>query len=143
LQKLTYKLPIYTYQIDFGQHVSNIVYIQWMEIGRLNLLSAVGLPVEQTIERGFSPLLVETSISYKQPLLLGDNVLAEVWISELSLASAWIEHRFYNGNGVIAATGRQRGLFVDRASGRPKRLSPEDRALFEPYVMNDSIAPNA
>jgi acyl-CoA thioester hydrolase len=143
LQKLTYELPIYTYQIDFAQHVSNIVYIQWMEIGRLNLLKAVGLPVEKAIERGFSPILVETSISYRRPLMLGDTVFAEIWISELSSASAWMEHRFYSRTGPLAATGRQRGLFVDLASGRPKRLSQEDRTLFETYIINDLIVADA
>jgi acyl-CoA thioester hydrolase len=37
--------PIYTFQIDYAQHVSNIVYIQWMEIARLKLLEEAGLPV--------------------------------------------------------------------------------------------------
>jgi len=61
-------MPICTFQIDFARHVSNIVYVQWMEIGRLLLLKAVGLPVERAAESGAVPIIVETAISYKNPL---------------------------------------------------------------------------
>jgi hypothetical protein len=33
-----------------------------------------------------------------KPLRLGDRVQAEVWLSELSLASAWMEFRFENAS---------------------------------------------
>jgi len=127
MERICYELSIYPFQIDFMRHVSNIVYIQWMEVGRCLLLDAVGLPVPQIAERGFVPVLVDTIISYKTPLRLGDRVRAEVWLSELSHASAWMEFRFENGAGEVAATGRQRGLFIDLESGRPRRMSSEDR----------------
>jgi acyl-CoA thioester hydrolase len=134
MERLRYELQVYPFQIDFMRHVSNIVYIQWMEVGRCLLLDAVGLPIAQTGESGFVPVLVETVISYKKPLRLGDRVQAEVWLSELSLASAWMEFRFENGVGELAATGGQRGLFIDLESGRPRRMSAEDRARFEPFL---------
>jgi acyl-CoA thioester hydrolase len=77
MPKLTYNLPIYTFQIDFARHVSNIVYVQWMEIGRLLLLKAVGRPVEQLVDTGAVPVLVETAISYERPLRMGDTARAE------------------------------------------------------------------
>ena len=141
-QKLTYELTVYTFQIDFAGHVSNIVYVQWMEIGRLLLLKAIGRPVERFVESGIAPVLVETAISYKKPLRLGDTVSAEVWISELTKASAWMEFRFYNGAGELAATGRQRGIFIDLKSGKPKRFSDVDRALFTHYVIGDQAVPS-
>lgn len=60
------------------RHVSNIVHIQWKEIGRCLLLDAEGLPVAQTGQSGYVPVPVETSIRYKTPLRLGDRVRAEV-----------------------------------------------------------------
>ena len=137
MPKLSYDLPIYTFQIDFARHVSNIVYVQWMEIGRLLLLKAAGRPVEQIADTGALPILVETAISYKKPLLIGDTARAQLWISELTNASAWMEFRFYNGAGDLVASGRQRGIFVDIESGRPKRLSEDERAAFAPYVVNE------
>ncbi|MGE0537232.1 MAG: acyl-CoA thioesterase [Pirellulales bacterium] len=135
VQTLEFEPPIYPFHIDFMRHVSNIAYVQWMEMGRCLLLDAVGMSVAQIAEQGFGPVLVETIVSYKKQLCLGDRVRAEIWLSELSNASAWLEFRFHNGNGDVAATGRQRGLFVDLASGRPRRLTPEDRARFEPFLI--------
>ena len=40
-------LEIYTFDIDFAQHVSNITYIRWLEMGRLQFLADAG-PVSYT-----------------------------------------------------------------------------------------------
>ena len=45
-------LEIRTFEIDFAGHVSNIVYIQWLEIARTSLLDAVGLPIPQLVDEG-------------------------------------------------------------------------------------------
>ena len=132
--QISFDLEIYTYQIDFAHHVSNITYIQWMEIGRSKLLEAVGLPVPQIAQQGFLPVLVHTEIFYKQPLYLGDRVGLNLWLSELRGASARIEFRFYNGEEILVAMGNQKGLFVDPNTQRPRRLEPHQRKLFEPYL---------
>lgn len=134
MKKVELELPIYTFQIDFVGHVSNIVYIQWMEIGRLELLKAAGLPADQIADQGIVPVLVSTEIVYKQPLFLGDRVRAEVWVSELRRASARLEFRFYNDENALCASGSQRGLFVHRESMRPYRMPREFRAAFEPFL---------
>lgn len=137
MQKITFEPPIYPFDIDFMRHVSNLAYVRWMEVGRCLLLDAVDLSVAKIATQGFGPVLVQTNISYKRPLYLGDKVRAELWLSELSNASAWMEFRFHNGEGVLAATGRQCGLFVDLASGRPKRVEGEMRERFEAYLIKE------
>jgi acyl-CoA thioester hydrolase len=134
MQKIVFDLDIYTYQIDFMGHVNNSVYIHWMEIGRIKLLEAVGLPIHEIFKQGFAPVLVQTSIIYKSPLYLGDRVQGEMWLSELRNASAIMQFRFYNRHRVLAAEGVQKGLFVDTRTNRPKRLVSDERALFEPYL---------
>jgi acyl-CoA thioesterase FadM len=93
-------------------------------------------------EQGFGPVLVDTVVTYKRALILGDTVRAEVWLSELSHASAWMEFRFHNGLGELVATGRQRGLFVEIATGRPKRIDPSLRKRFEEYLIVDPSESN-
>jgi len=137
MNSIKFELPIYTYDIDFNNHVSNIVNIKWMEIGRLKLLEHVGMPVTKIMEQGFGPLLVDTIITYKKPLLLADKVNAEVWLSELGKASAWMEFHFTNGDGETAATGRQRGMFLNYKTGKPHRISEEDRSRFEVFLRNN------
>jgi acyl-CoA thioester hydrolase len=145
MHKITLDLEIYPYQIDFMGHVNNSVYIHWMEIGRTKLLEAVGLPIHEIAKRGFLPVLVHTTITYKTPLYLGDVPRMELWISELKQASAIMNFHFYNGEGSLAAEAHQKGLFIDRETNRPRRLQAEEREFFNPYVfsqlMDDIVHP--
>jgi acyl-CoA thioester hydrolase len=134
MQTITVSLEVYTYQIDFAGHVSNIVYIQWMEIARIKLLEAIGLPTQEIAKAGFVPVLLHTEISYKKPLFLGDRVQIELWLEELKNASAIMAFQMANQGGDIVAEGRQKGIFFDTATQRPKRLTPEQRDLFLPYL---------
>jgi acyl-CoA thioester hydrolase len=135
VQKAIVEFEIYTFQIDFSGHVSNVVYVQWMEIARLKLLEAAGSSVQEMAQqKGIIPVLTETQIAYKKALYFGESVRVEAWFSELRPASAWVEYRFYNGAGELAASGRQKGVYLYRESLRPYRLSAEERARLEPYL---------
>jgi acyl-CoA thioester hydrolase len=134
MQTISFELEVYSFHIDFIGHVNNTVYIQWMEIGRTKLLEAVGMPTSEIFQQGFVPVLVQTHITYKSPLYLGDRVQVELWISELRNASAVMQFRFHSERRTLIAEGWQKGLFVDRATLRPRRLRPEERALFMPYL---------
>jgi acyl-CoA thioester hydrolase len=116
-----------------------------MEIGRTKLLEAVGMPTQEIFQQGFAPVLVQTNITYKSPLYLGDRVRVEMWISELKNASAIMQFQFYKEQGTLAAEGWQKGLFVDTQTMRPRRLRPEERSLFAPYVHSklDAQPPNS
>lgn len=138
MQTISFDLEIFTYQIDFIGHVNNAVYIQWMEIGRSKLLDTIGLPVHKVSKQGFVPVLAHTEIAYKLPLYLGDTVRMELWLSELKKASAIMKFCFYNGEGTLTALGQQKGLFVDQKTMRPRRLLPEERTLFLPYLQDQS-----
>jgi acyl-CoA thioester hydrolase len=138
MEKIIFEQDIYTFHIDFAGHVSNIVYIQWMEIGRLRLLDAVGLPVEKiTTTAGIIPTLAATTIRYKKQLFLGDRVRIEVWLSRLKHASAVMEFRFYNQHGELTTSGSQTGLFIDAATSKPHRISDEERQVFSRYLAED------
>lgn len=136
MKKICLNLEIYPYQIDFIGHVNNSIYIQWMEIGRIKLLEAVGLPLPEIAQRGFLPVLVHTNITYKNPLYLGNKVQMKLWLSELRAASAMIEFHFYNGNNTLVAEAQQKGLFIDTKTKRPRRLQSEERELFNHYVLS-------
>lgn len=140
MQEICFDLEVYSYQTDFLGHVNNAVYIQWMEIGRTKLLEAVGLSTEKIFQEGFAPVLVQTNITYKSPLYLGDTVQVKLWLSELRNASAIMQFRFYNPQKTLVAEGFQKGIFVDKQTMRPKRLRSEERDLFTPYLHSDDEA---
>jgi acyl-CoA thioester hydrolase len=130
MQKVFFDQEIHTFQIDFLGHVNNGVYIQWMEIGRTKLLEAAGMRTDEIMKQSFAPLLVQTTITYKIPLYLGDHVHIEVWLSEMRNTTGMMQFLFYNGQQSLVAEGTQRGLFIDTKTRQPRRLLPEERALF-------------
>ena len=134
MPKLRVDLPIYTFDIDFNGHVSNIVYIRWMEVARIHLLEAIDMPVSELLKQGFGPVLVETQIKYKRPLKLGDEVHVMIWVTELVKASVWMDFEFLDGENQLVACARQRGLFVDHSSGRPRRFTSDDLERIEKYL---------
>lgn len=134
MQKVTFEQEIHTFHIDFLGHVNNGVYVQWMEIGRTKLLEAAGLVTSEILKQSFAPLLVQTTITYKVPLYLGDRAHIEVWLSELRNATGVMQFRFHNTQGVLVAEGSQKGLFIDTKTLQPKRLRSEERALFLPFL---------
>jgi len=133
-KKIIFQESVHTFQIDFNRHVSNIVYIQWMEIGRLKFLQKVGQPIEKIDKDGFFPVLTETQISYRRPLFLGENVEIELWIAELTGVYACIEFLFKKIDGSLVATARQKCVFVDSKTNKIKRLTDREHYLFLPYL---------
>lgn len=139
MKKLTFYERIYTYHIDFVGHVNNIIYIQWMENGRVKLLEAIGMPpTEMAQTEAIFPILTETNIQYKKPLFLNNSVTVECWVSKLNNASAILEFRFYNEKNELCATGWQKGLFINRVTTRPARLTEQHRQAFEKYLIPDT-----
>ena len=137
MNKLELYKDIYTYQIDAAGHVSNIVYIMWMEECRLKLLEEIGLPAHEVIKGGVIPVLVETKIKYKKALYLGEKVKIEVSISELKNVSAVIEYRFYNSKNELASVASQVGLFVNSNTIKPHRLTPQEKEAFLQFVIDE------
>ncbi len=139
MKKINVDISIYTFDIDFAGHVGNNVYLQWVEIGRCKFLEAVGFPIQMAVKNGLVPVIANMNISYKKPLYLGDKVKLEVWLSELKKVTHVIEFRFYNGEGILAATGYQKGIFVNPTTMRPCSMSADIRELFLPYVDDSSL----
>lgn len=134
---VTFTERVYTFHIDFNGHVSNIVHVQWMEIARNRLLDAIGLSVHQIRRTGFSPVLIETHVTYRQPVFLGDTVTVAIWLTDVTPLYAWMAIRITRDDGRIAAIGRQRGVFVNLETNRPRRLRPEELQQFRSYLLPD------
>ncbi|AFY72979.1 putative thioesterase [Synechococcus sp. PCC 7502] len=147
---LKFELEIYAYNIDFNGHVSNIVYSEWMEIGRTKLLEAIAMPVYKIAQEGFVPVLVSTEISFKAPVHLGDRVSVELWVSELRHASAEMSFRFFKidssssednsekkSEEILVAIAKQKGIFADPDTMQPYRLKPDQKQKFATYLHKD------
>ena len=120
-----------TYDIDFAGHVSNIVYIRWLEDLRMKVLDTY-LPLNILMERGIAPVVMRTAIDYKKPVKLFDSVSGTMWASEMGNVKGILSSEF-TVNGNVVAAAEQIGVFVRMDSGRPVAFPEEFRRQFESF----------
>ncbi|MEX2442773.1 MAG: thioesterase family protein [Alkalispirochaeta sp.] len=123
------EFEVKTYDIDFAGHVSNIVYIRWLEDLRFLLLRE-HLPLQPQIEAGYVPILVRTNIQYKRAIRLFEPVVGRMWIRNVGAARIIIAAQILV-NGNVCADVVQEGVFAELESGRPLRIPADLRKKVE------------
>ncbi len=120
--------PVYTFDVDFGGVVSNIVYLRWSEMWRVKVLEALGIPVEQMLAQGFMPVVARHEINYRKSLVLGDAIVLEGWVEGVGKSSVrlWMEVRRASDHALVC-DNRQVIVLLDRSSARPVELPAEYR----------------
>jgi acyl-CoA thioester hydrolase len=135
MEKIIFEIPIDSSHIDYSGNASNRHYFDWMEIGRAKLFERLGLPLNEIANSEVVPVLTSTHIDYKEPLLLGDCVLVEGWITDLKRISAVMQFRFYKEQSLVAS-GYQKGTWVNRTTRRLVRIPQEVRDRFKTFLEN-------
>jgi peptide/nickel transport system permease protein len=120
--------PVRSYDIDFAQIVSNIVYVRWLEDMRLIWLERY-FPLRPQMERGIGPVLVATHVEYKRPVRFFDEVVGHLWLHELGRTRAVLRAEFVT-NGEVSTTAEQTVVFVDFSTMRPIPLPEPQRSQF-------------
>ena len=113
-------LSVRTYDIDFNGHVSNIVYVRWLEDMR-NIAFEKIMGLKACVELGYMPVLVSTNISYKQSINLFDKPCGYLWVKSHGRISFEFEEEIIV-EGKVCASAVQVVVFLDSLTGRPIRL---------------------
>lgn len=96
-------------------------YLRWFEIGRAEMLRALGWSYRGVEESGIQLPVVEARCRYLKPARYDDEVRIETGVLELRRASVRFRYRIVRaGDGELLATGETEHCFLDRA-GRPAR----------------------
>ncbi|MDZ4838278.1 MAG: thioesterase family protein [Candidatus Melainabacteria bacterium] len=118
--EVTKEISIGTYDIDFAGHVSNIVYLRWMEDMRLMIFDK-HFPLQGFMEQGLLPVLAATSIEYRKAIRLFDKPVGHMWIQEVRPASV-----IFGGevvlDGAVTTTVTHTGVFVSATTMKPVRI---------------------
>jgi acyl-CoA thioester hydrolase len=113
---------IRTYDIDFAGIVSNLVYVRWLEDLRLELLTQA-YPLDRLVADGLGPVLLETHITYRDPLTIHDKPEGRMSIEAMGSVRWTVAAEFVTpNNGRIHATARQTGVFIRLDTRRPVRI---------------------
>ena len=111
------KLRIQTYDIDFAGIVSNIVFIRWLEDLRLGLM-AQSYPLARALAEDVAPVLLETRIAYRRPVVIGDALLGRMRLAALGRVR-WRLGALFTVGATVHAEAEQQGLFVQLSTRKP------------------------
>ncbi|HEY9635791.1 MAG TPA: thioesterase family protein [Coleofasciculaceae cyanobacterium] len=130
------ELEIKTYDIDFAGVVSNIVYVRWLEDLRLAML-AKHYPLNDQVNQGLVPAILQTRIDYKKALSLFDRVHGRCWVSDIQKIKVVINFKILH-NQEVAAFAEQTALFVGLTRKRPVPVPDDLKAKYETWLTNNT-----
>ncbi len=117
-----------TDQMGFAYYAN---YLRWFEIGRAEMLRALGQSYRSVEKEGLSLPVLEASCRYLKPARYDDMVRIETGVQHLARASVRFGYRIVRAeDGELLATGHTEHCFM-KPDGRPGRPSEELKGLLE------------
>lgn len=100
---------------------SNVAYLSWLEVGRIEYLRAAGHDYRQVHDSGFDLVVAEATIRFLVPLRFDDAFDVTCRCEDVRRASFAFVYELVAG-AVVHARARTRHACVDRARMRPAPL---------------------
>ena len=94
-------------------------YAQYLEIGRLEWLTALGISYKEMEENEVMLPVVSLNVNYKKPACYDDVLTITTTLVKQPTASIEFDYEIYNENGELLTTGYSMLVFVDIKTGRP------------------------
>ena len=126
------RLTASTAEVDEFGHISNIVYLRWMQEAAREHSADVGWSVDDFRRLGAIFIVRRHEIDYLLPVYAGDAVNVTTWIATYRGASCERQTRFARcSDGQPVARAVSRWVFVSTDGGRPRRISVELAQAFQ------------
>ena len=100
-------------------------YFNWLEEGRINALSKAGIDYCDLTKKGYELPLVETSIKYISPLLLGDNITIETLFNITKSPKIEIYSKFINKSKKVMTLAEIKLVLIDKNNFSIIRKRPD------------------
>lgn len=121
------------FDTDAGGVVHNIAYLRFIETARTQLAVNLGMSWEGMRESRIYPVVVHTSIDYRKPGLLGDDLEVHGHLGEASGVRFWCHFEIRRpADQALLITCKQALALVQMPEGKPLRLSKDWPRTFGP-----------
>lgn len=121
----TIEAKIYYEDTDCGNVVYYANYLKYMERGRTEFLADHGFNVSELAGQGTIFVVARVEIDYRSSARLGETIVVQTWISEMSRTSILFSHTMTDkASGRLIAEAQARIVCVD-GSGKIKRIPAE------------------
>lgn len=127
--------------MDSLGHVNNVVYLDYLQEARVDLLRAGGpdaRPLTPPAGGGSGVIVVDHRVTYRAPLVFRFRpVQVEVWVTEVRAASFALAYEVFaeqEGERLVHLRATSTLAPFDFAADRPRRLTPEEREGLAAYL---------
>ena len=130
--------------IDGYGHVNNAAMLTLLEEARIATFWNADLPdgaasPTQTLSGGPTAdsftLVARQEIEYLAPLPFSQRPIGvDLWVARVGGASLEVNYEVRSSDDVLCAIAATSIVMVDAASGRPRKLRPEERQALEPLL---------
>lgn len=110
-------------ETDMMGVVHHATYPVWFEVGRTDLMRALGLPYTEIEARGYYLMLSGLNVEYRRAARYDDDLTVTTRISALRSRTVTFTYEVRRGEELVA-TGETRHIATDKAY-RPARM-PDD-----------------
>lgn len=118
----TTKIRVRYADTDKMQFVYNGKYLEYLEVGRTELLRNSGLPYSLLEAEGYQLPLIEAGLKYKNPAFYDDILLIEATLNELDTAKVHIKYKITReSNGDLISTGFTTHMFIRTQNKKPTK----------------------
>lgn len=133
-------IPLRWGDLDAYNHVNNVTMMRILEESRVRAFWApeVGDALPTAVIRATAgsdtiTMIAGHLIEYVAPVEYQRSPLdVQLWIGRVGGASADVCYEVYSEGGLVVRA-ESTMVFIDAATGRPRRVSAEERAAWEPY----------
>ncbi len=110
------------FELDPYGHVNHAVYVQYFEVGRIELLEMAGFSMMGLRDQGIRMVVTDLESRFLHAAVGGDDLVVETEVAEVRRASLRFVQRVLRGD-VVVATQRTTAATIDE-EGRPTRIPP-------------------
>jgi len=115
--------------------VHHAAYLPWLEVGRVDLLRAAGVPYTAIEENGFLIVLSDIQVRYRSPARFDDLVTIETRLILLKTRHLSFGYRvLLESTGTQCVEARTDHIVVSRSRMRATQLPADLLAILTPWV---------
>ena len=96
-------------------------YAQYLELGRLEWLSALGISYKEMEANDVMLPVVSLNINYKKSACYDDVLTVSTTLVKLPTASIEFDYKIHNSSGELLTTANTKLVFVNKKSNFPMR----------------------
>lgn len=135
-ERFTVRVSVRAYELDGNGHVNGVVYLQYAEHARWELLRAAGVEERGLSAMGVGPVFLETVIRYRDELRYGDSADVSCAIEWGSGKTFKVRQDIRRDDGVVIAELDSVGGLIDHTT---RRLVDDPKARYRAIATGPAL----